>query len=76
MRDASEALEALSTLLGNDEEWFFGQERPGLFDASVFAYTHLISDDGLGWQENELAEILGRYENLRRHRDRILRMYS
>ena len=74
MRDAEEAFNALSTLLGQDE-WFFVQQKPGLFDASVFAYTHLILDEGMGWGENTLAEQLKRYGNLVQHQERITKMY-
>lgn len=92
MRDAKKAFEALSTLLGN-KPWFFcdgtrqqnhetTRDGPSLFDASVFAYTHLILDfarggnDGvLGWNENPLKTILERFENLVRHLERILDLY-
>ncbi|KAK5124682.1 hypothetical protein LTR85_001395 [Meristemomyces frigidus] len=74
MRDAAGAFEALATLLGGDA-WFFGQEKPGLFDAGVFAYTHLVLDDGMKWQENKLAEMVRRHTSLVRHRDRIAKAY-
>ncbi|KAK3360290.1 hypothetical protein B0T25DRAFT_126624 [Lasiosphaeria hispida] len=39
-----EALEALAELLRESETgWFFDAEEPGVFDASVFAYTYLLS---------------------------------
>ncbi|KAK0719535.1 hypothetical protein B0H67DRAFT_642881 [Lasiosphaeris hirsuta] len=39
-----EALESLAELLRESETgWFFGAEEPGVFDASVFAYTYLLS---------------------------------
>ncbi|KAK5746826.1 phosphatidylserine decarboxylase [Elasticomyces elasticus] len=41
MRDAEEAFAALAELLGG-REWFFGVEKPGLFDASVHAYLELL----------------------------------
>ena len=42
-RAAGEALEALEGLLGESGTgWFFGGERPGVFDAAVFSYTHLM----------------------------------
>lgn len=75
MRDAEDAFEALSDLLGNDNEWFFGKQKPGLFDASVFAYTQLLLDEKLGWEENQLGEVLGKCSNLVRHRDRIVELY-
>jgi metaxin len=72
--EAVEAFEALSTLLG-EETWFFGSERPTLFDACVFAYTHLLLDEGMGWRCNPLAERLAGFANLVGHRERILREY-
>jgi len=49
---ARDALEALAGLLGESATgWFFGAEAPTLFDASVFAYTHLMLEymsDGEG----------------------------
>ena len=40
---AREALEGLASLLAESETgWFFGAATPGLFDASVFAYTYLM----------------------------------
>ena len=74
MRGLEESFDALSTLLGQDE-WFFGQQKPTLFDASIFAYTHLILDDGMQWQENKLAEQLKKRQSLVQHRVRILEMY-
>ncbi|KAK3718475.1 hypothetical protein LTR37_004979 [Vermiconidia calcicola] len=74
MHEAGQALEALSTLLGQDE-WFFGQVRPSLFDASVFAYTHLVLEGSIKWEENRLAEELGKSENLVRHQRRIFQAY-
>ena len=74
MGEAEEAIEALVTLLGQ-AEWFFGQQKPSLFDASVFAYTHLILDENLDWKDNKLGEQLKRRESLLQHRDRILKMY-
>lgn len=71
--DAEAALAALSELLG-DDKWFFGAEKPGLFDASVFAYTYLLFG-GLEWVEVGIKE-RGRWENLRRHRgDVVVRYY-
>lgn len=71
LRDAEEAFEALSTLLG-DDAYFFSSTEPTLFDASVFAYTCLILNEELGWRHNPLGERLGRYGNLVRHRGKIL----
>ena len=68
--DATEALRALSMRLGEDD-WFFGAETPGLFDAEVFSYTYLMLDDALDWQENLLAGCLEQFGNLVRHRKRL-----
>lgn len=74
IQEAGDSFEALSTLLGEDQ-WFFGKQNPGLFDASVFAYTQLLLDDELGWAENQLGEVLRKCGNLVRHRERIVVMY-
>ena len=73
-RECNSAFSALSELLGEDR-WFLNAERPGLFDASVFAYTHLLLDMGMGWRERRMVEILGEYGNLVGHRGRILEEY-
>ncbi|KAI9643905.1 hypothetical protein NHQ30_007256 [Ciborinia camelliae] len=81
-READRAWEALSQLLG-EEKWF-GGEGPALFDASVFAYTWLLGDEGLEWgkgngkgdangRDRRLAEGVGRWGNLVRHRERVFR---
>lgn len=75
IKEVEEAFEALSILLGRDE-WFFGEKRAGLFDASLFAYTQLVLDEGLGWEYNPLEEALRRWENLVRHRERILESWN
>ncbi|KAK4104277.1 hypothetical protein N658DRAFT_557197 [Parathielavia hyrcaniae] len=42
---ARDALGALASLLGESETgWFFGAEGPGVFDASLFSYTHLMME--------------------------------
>lgn len=74
LRATEDALAALSTLLSEDE-WFFGQEKPGLFDASVFAYTHLLLDKTMSWEENRLGQVVKGCQNLGRHRNRIMEMY-
>jgi metaxin len=73
---AEEAFAALETLLGKDD-WFFGASGPGLFDASVFAYTHLLLDEGLGkgWLDTRLRDALMSRERLISHRNRILSTY-
>ncbi|KAI9049892.1 hypothetical protein LZ554_006040 [Drepanopeziza brunnea f. sp. 'monogermtubi'] len=72
--EADKAFEALSILLGEDS-WFFGNEKPALFDASVFAYTQLLLDDDLGWKEKKLCRALRARENLVKHRERLLVRY-
>ena len=69
--EADKAFEALSTLLG-DNEWFFANERPTLFDASIFAYTHLLLDEHMGWKEEILCRALRSRDNLVQHRQRLL----
>ncbi|KAK7754737.1 hypothetical protein SLS62_003295 [Diatrype stigma] len=68
---AREAFGALAAVLGEDP-WFFGSSGPGLFDATVFSYTHLILDEGLAWENRKLVEIVEGFPSLVRHRDRIL----
>ncbi|TAQ88084.1 hypothetical protein B7494_g3620 [Chlorociboria aeruginascens] len=72
--EADKAFEALSILLGEDA-WFFNGEKPSLFDASVFAYTHLLLDRSLGWKEEKLCRALRRRDNLVKHRERLLVRY-
>jgi metaxin len=54
-------------------DWFFGASGPSLFDASVFAYTHLLLDDALGkgWLDTRLRDALMTRKRLIAHRDRI-----
>ncbi|KOS21601.1 Metaxin-1 [Escovopsis weberi] len=72
LADARDALAAIAALLA-DDEWFFSAPAPGLFDAEVFAYTHLVLDDGIGWADDELARCVAAFDNLVRHRDRLYR---
>lgn len=74
MREARDALSALSELLGHDR-WFFGQAQPSMLDASIFAYTHLVLDEQLEWGENELARQVSQHQNLVQHRNTILSLY-
>ncbi|KAF3909633.1 Metaxin-3 [Arthrobotrys entomopaga] len=67
---ANEAWAALSTLLG-DGKWFFGASDAGLFDASVFAFTHLILTLDLGGSGEDLVHGLRKYSNLVNHQQRI-----
>ncbi|KAI6784404.1 uncharacterized protein J7T54_006449 [Emericellopsis cladophorae] len=62
-----EALDALSTLLG-EHDWFFG-DAVGLFDAEVFAYTWLVGS--LAWDDGAMEEVLQEFGNLVRHRERL-----
>lgn len=73
-REAERAWDALAELLGHDT-YFFAQERPGLFDASVFAYTHLLLDGELGWVDTRMQRGLRRCTTLVEHRERLLRSY-
>ena len=72
--EAENAFAALSTLLG-DDTYFFGKERPTLLDASVFAYTHLLLDKSLNWQNTRLADSLRESENMVQHREKLLSSY-
>ena len=74
--EARLAFSALSTLL-DENEWFFGRDRPGLFDASVFAYTYLTLDleELMGWKDRRLTETLEGFDNLRAHCKRISERY-
>ncbi len=71
---AEEAFGALATLLGADA-YFFGAEQPGLFDASLFAYTHLLLDQGLAWHSTGLTDALTKHGNLVDHRNLLLTHY-
>ncbi|QKX62310.1 uncharacterized protein TRUGW13939_09469 [Talaromyces rugulosus] len=72
--DAGDAFQALSNLLG-DGEFFFGRDQPGLFDASVFAYTHLILEENLKWKSNPLAILLSQHKNLVQHQQKLFEKY-
>jgi metaxin len=73
-RDCDKAFEALSELLGEDS-YFFAERRPGLFDASVFAYTSVLLGEELEWRDPRMKEQLREYQNLVEHRERILEKY-
>ena len=68
---AERAFQSLSTLLGKDE-YFFAADEPGLFDASVFAYTHLLLDERMRWKHDLLSRALESNSNLVHHRNRVL----
>ena len=85
---ADEAFEALAVRLGSCDEdgkdnkddkvkWLSGRERPGLADAALFAYTHLLLDEGMGWTDRRMVEMLRvrERESIVRHRERILEMF-
>ncbi|KAK3373501.1 hypothetical protein B0T24DRAFT_265011 [Lasiosphaeria ovina] len=83
---ARDALDALADLLAESEtDWFFGAPSPSLFDASVFAYTHLMRRllDGGADGEGEDLKIPARLGalvraagtgELERHQSRLLEM--
>lgn len=77
--EAEKAFEALSILLG-ENEWFMpcdgsDEVEPTLFDASVFAYTHLLLDEDLAWKDKKLVRCVTKRRNLVEHRDRLYRKY-
>lgn len=72
--EAQAAFQALSTLLGQ-QQWFFDSSKPGLFDAAVFSYTHLLLDLPFHSQESQLKSIVSNHGNIIAHRDRILNQY-
>ena len=73
-RESASAFEALAALLG-DEVYFFSAKKPTLFDAAVFAYTNLLLDDKLPWRDLRMRDDLKKWQNLIRHRERILHEY-
>ena len=80
LREMERAFEALSVLLGPGDGagWFFGADRPGLFDAAVFAYVHLILRwDEMGWWADgeRLVKAVRRRGNVVGHRERVLREF-
>lgn len=73
--EAGRAFKALETLLSGNQ-YFFAVERPALFDASVFAYTHLLlDDDKMHWKNVRLKGELERYSGLVQHRNRCLEVF-
>ncbi|KAF3201617.1 hypothetical protein TWF106_002779 [Orbilia oligospora] len=71
---AIEAFRALSILLSGDT-WFFGAPEAGMFDAEVFAYTHLLLNLEIGGSGREVVEGLGGFGNLVEHEERIRRRW-
>ncbi|KAF4552635.1 Glutathione S-transferase-like protein 6 [Elsinoe fawcettii] len=68
--EGQQALDALEELLEKDD-WFFGAKEPGLFDAAVFAYTHLLLEEELEWGWNGLGGYLKGKRGLVGHRRRV-----
>ena len=58
--EATTALDALSVRLG-DDTWFFNGKVPGLLDAAVFAYLHVILTGE--WEEKWASGLKGLVEN-------------
>lgn len=74
---AEAAFKSLTTLLAG-QKFFSTSDSPGLFDVSLFAYTHLLLSfarqertDGLAWRNEALLQILSRHELLVQHRQRV-----
>ena len=59
----------------NGVKWLSGRENPDLADAALFAYTHLLLDEGMGWADGRMVEMLKGRESVVRHRDRILETF-
>ncbi|GME37945.1 hypothetical protein GTA08_BOTSDO03800 [Neofusicoccum parvum] len=76
--EAEDGLRALESALGADR-WFFGAHRPGLFDAAVFAYTHLLLAPDLGgaggWAKSRLGDAVRARQRLVRHQERVFEAY-
>ncbi|KAB5525692.1 hypothetical protein GE09DRAFT_478347 [Coniochaeta sp. 2T2.1] len=83
-KEAEKAFESLALLLRESETgWFFGVEKPGVFDAGVFAYTYLVEvmgaeeggrRRGLEWRDGGRLDGLVRRAGdgeLVRHRERV-----
>ncbi|KAK3370266.1 hypothetical protein B0H63DRAFT_486621 [Podospora didyma] len=77
---ARDALNALASLLAESETgWFFSATAPTLFDASVFAYTHLmlqVLSEADGEDAARLGVLVGQAGSgeLRSHQQRIYQM--
>ncbi|KAB5554493.1 hypothetical protein GE09DRAFT_1058820 [Coniochaeta sp. 2T2.1] len=80
-KEAEKAFDSLALLLRESETgWFFGVEKPGVFDAAVFAYTYLVEvvevegGRGLKWRDGgRLDGLVRRAGNgeLVAHRERV-----
>lgn len=67
---AKTTFNALATLLSTDD-YFSGTRKPGMLDAAVFAYTHLVLDEELGLGNGELRRIVMDIGELVKHRKRV-----
>ena len=74
LEQATSAFKALSTFLGDDRT-FSRDKRPGLLDAAVFAYTHLLLRDDIAWRNRNMIEVLKTYQNLVQHRNGLMERY-
>ena len=71
-----EPLQHLRPLLGRwrGEEWVLGGEAGAtMLDAEVFAYTHLVLEEGMGWGDGRLGREVRRWGALVEHRERMLK---
>lgn len=57
-------------MLGGDEKG-----GPTLLDAALFAYTHLLLDEGMKWVDKRLVREVRKWKAVVEHRERILRDY-
>lgn len=70
---AAAAFEALAGAL-EGEEWVLGGDGGAtMLDAEVFAYTHLVLEEGMGWGDGRLGREVGRWRALVEHRERVLK---
>ncbi|OBT99852.1 hypothetical protein VE01_02240 [Pseudogymnoascus verrucosus] len=71
---AAAAFEALAGAL-EGEEWVLGGEGGGvtMLDAEMFAYTHLVLEEGMGWGDGRLGREVRRWGALVEHRERVLK---
>ncbi|KAK5095402.1 hypothetical protein LTR70_003566 [Exophiala xenobiotica] len=76
-QSADAAFSSLATVFAG-QKFFNGSDAPGLFDVSLFAYTHLLLNlakrerDAPVWTNEALLEILLRHQSLVQHRQRVL----
>ena len=50
--------------------------EPGLLDAAVFAYTHLLLDEEMRWEEVRLQREVMKRGNLVKHRKRCYNKFQ